>query len=211
MAAVPNPRPGTPRAPGTKGCCPRPHSWEPRSARGNKAATRRRCAACRGERPRTRRLGRSAGPADSGGLGPVHPAPEPSPLRAADAALGGRPALVSSPPLAHSFQSGTAARGERSAPPRAATPEAAARPRLSALDPGRLRLSGRGDPVPSSEIDRCPSQRRPGTVASAPEPEVVLRARLPEHPEAKQWGGGERGSAVPAAPSGGGRPVQPPR
>lgn len=46
VAAVPTHRPGTPRAAGTKGCCLRPHSWEPRSARRNKAATRRRSAAC---------------------------------------------------------------------------------------------------------------------------------------------------------------------
>lgn len=45
VCAAPSSQLATPRAAGTKGCPSRPHSWKPRSARSNEAATRQRSQA----------------------------------------------------------------------------------------------------------------------------------------------------------------------
>lgn len=98
-----------------------------------------------------------------------------------------RKSVVHRSPIHSDPPSGAGVRGERPAPPRAATPEGAARPRLPASDPGRVCLASSRCPITSSD---GPSHRLPATATAAPEPEAALGARLPEHPAAKQRGGG---------------------
>lgn len=114
----------------------------------------------------------------------------PTPQRGEDQRHSGvrRSPIHSDPP------SGAGAPGEWPAPPRAATPEAAARPRLG---PGQGLRRRQPQPHQLWLSASVPNHRhsRSGTG-------TALRAPLPEHPEAKQRGGGGGGRGSAARPEG---------